>query len=509
MSSSNSTHLIRPNSLCHADCLALLERMDEGVVQSVYLDPPWFSHPSLPIHGTSSAVANGLREYLDNFARVLQQCHRVLTEDGSIVVHAEPHLGQKFALLLAQIFRENHVDDYILPHFGPRQGTRHAALLHYGKSLNTLVNDIRRQVVTSQHDANPDSDPRGPWHPVELTISVERPAFRYEWRGIQPPSGHSWRYQRSELDRLADDGRIQFGLQFPRLKAYLAEREGVPVGTVWDDLRPIGPADGEQLGYISQQPVALIERVILRTSNRGDLILDPYCGSGTSLIAAYRQGRQWIGCDSLGEAIGLTRTRLSSEGLAEGGDWTTYSTADLAAVEAKPIFLRRVLTMFEDLNAAELLVAEGENQFVEWKVSAYWNASAGRKDEQNKKKFVRAVAAFLNSRDGGTVLIGVSDDGTLPGLVDDYEAANRQRPGRDTYELWLRQTLGDRLGKEFNSFVRIMFEDLDGKDVCIVRIAAGNRPACNGDTLPIRRGNQTIDLPLRDALEHARTRWTL
>ncbi len=110
---------------------------------------------------------------------------------------------------------------------------------------------------------------------------------------------------------------------------------------------------------------------------------------------------------------------------------------------------------------------------------------------------------------GGTVLIGVANDGTLPGLADDYKATNPQRPGRDSYELWMRQTLGDRLGKEFDAFVKITFDEVHGKDVCIIRVAAGSRPACNVDKLPIRRGNRTVDLSLKEAIDYSRTRWSL
>ncbi|QEG30226.1 Modification methylase DpnIIB [Gemmata obscuriglobus] len=501
--------MIRPNSLYHADSLTLLERIDGGVARTIYLDPPWFSQPSIGTRGSGSRVANGLRDYLDNFARVLQQCHRILADDGSIIVHAEPSLGQKFALLLEQIFRDNHVDDYILPQFGMNQGVRHAALLHYGKSQNTLLNDVCRPVEESEHVRNPDDDPRGAWRAVDLTTRMDRPMLQFEWRGHQPPIGRSWRYQLSELERLADEGRIHFsaGGSPPRLKAYQSERRSVPVGTIWDDLQPLRGGSAERVGFPSQQPVALIERVILRTSNPDDLVIDPYCGSGTSLVAAHRQDRCWIGCDSSPEAIELTRARLSTAGIAEG--WHDRSAPDLMAIEAKPIFLRRVVTMVEDLNAAEVLIAEGESEFVEWKVSAYWNAFNSQKDEKNKEKLIRSVAAFLNSQDGGTILIGVANDGTLPGLIDDYKATNSQRPGRDSYELWMRQTLRDRLGKEFDPFVKIAFDEVRGQDVCIIRVAGGNRPACNLDKLPIRRGNQTVDLPLKEAIEYSRIRWPL
>lgn len=502
--------MIRSNALYHADCLTLLERMDDGVARTVYLDLPWFSQPFVGTTGSGSRVASGLRDYLENFTRVLQQCHRILADDGSIVVHADPSLGQKFSLLLGQIFRDNHFDDYILPSFRNDQGPRHAALLHYGKSPDSVVNLVRRCVAVNEHEANPDNDPRGPYRVVDLTSHLGRPSLQFEWRGILPPNGRSWRYGIKELERLAQDGRIIFPSigRVPRLKAFMSEREGIPVGTVWDDLQPIRRGDVECVSFGSQQPVALVERLIQRCSNAGDLVVDPYCGSGTSLVAAHRQARRWIGCDSLQEAIDLSRTRLTSEGLCEGRDWISCTSVDLAALEVKPIFLRRVLTMVEDLNVAEVLIEEGESEWVERKVAAYWNAFTGQKDERNKQKFVRSVAAFLNSEKGGTLLLGVADDGTLPGLTDDYNATNPQRPGRDSYELWLRNTLGDKLGKDFGAFLKISFEEVTGRDVCIVRVAAANRPACHGDRLPIRRGNLTVDLPLKEAIDFSRSRWS-
>jgi DNA methylase len=178
----------------------------------------------------------------------------------------------------------------------------------------------------------------------------------------------------------------------PQLKAYLDESSGIPVGTIWDDLRPLGLRDDEHVGFPSQQPAALLEGVSQRASNRGDLIIDAYCGSGTSLVTAHRQDRRWIGGDSMPEVVHLCRSRLVSAGLAEGREWKAYSALDLTAIEAKPCLLRRIVTMMEDLNAADVLIAEGESEWVERKVAAYWNAMTDQKEEKMKDKFVRSVA---------------------------------------------------------------------------------------------------------------------
>ncbi len=191
-----------------------------------------------------------------------------------------------------------------------------------------------------------------------------------------------------------------------------------------------------------------------------------------------------------------------------GVDWTRLSQDAVTDVDIKPIFLRRLVTMVDDFNAAEVLIGEGECEWVEWKVAAYWNAYYSKKDENNKDKVIRSVAGFLNSTEGGTLLIGVADDGSVAGLADDYRAVSSQKPGRDKYELWLRQIIGAKLGSEFDRFIKISFEEIGEKDICLIRVAAGNRPAFNGDTLPVRKGNRTNNLTLKEALQYSRIRWS-
>ena len=140
----------------------------------------------------------------------------------------------------------------------------------------------------------------------------------YEWQGYPyPPMG--WRYQKDTMQRLHDEGRIHYptspdGLpdisKRPRLKRYLWEQKGPVLGNVWTDIHPLSAHAKERLGYPTQKPVALLERILNASSNPGDVVLDPFCGCGTTVHAAQKLGRKWIGIDVTHLAIGLIEKRL-------------------------------------------------------------------------------------------------------------------------------------------------------------------------------------------------------
>ncbi|AWB47316.1 hypothetical protein HYN69_01275 [Gemmobacter aquarius] len=121
-----------------------------------------------------------------------------------------------------------------------------------------------------------------------------------------------WRYSRENMEALIEEGRI---IQtkpggVPQYKRYLDEMPGVPCSDAWDDIRPINSQAQERLGYPTQKPVALLERILNASSNPGDTVLDPFCGCGTTVHAAQKLGRRWIGIDVTHLAIGLIEKRL-------------------------------------------------------------------------------------------------------------------------------------------------------------------------------------------------------
>jgi hypothetical protein len=140
----------------------------------------------------------------------------------------------------------------------------------------------------------------------------------YVWKGFPYPA-KGWRFQKSTMEKLDRDGRIYYPKnkdgslntrRRPRLKRYLREMSGLLMGNVWSDINPINSQAQERLGYPTQKPLALLERIIEASSNKGDLVLDPFCGCGTTIDAAQKLGRRWIGIDITHLAINLIRHRL-------------------------------------------------------------------------------------------------------------------------------------------------------------------------------------------------------
>lgn len=144
----------------------------------------------------------------------------------------------------------------------------------------------------------------------DLTAARGGDGLSYEFHGRKPYRGRSWAYSRENMEKFLREGRLLFPESggAPVLKQYLDEMPGVALQNDWPD---IGPVSGrERLGYPTQKPVALLERILTLSSNRGDLVLDPFCGCCTTIHAAQKLGRRWIGIDSSQPAISLASRRM-------------------------------------------------------------------------------------------------------------------------------------------------------------------------------------------------------
>lgn len=173
-----------------------------------------------------------------------------------------------------------------------------------------------------------------------MTFSSVNPSRQFEWRGTKPPSNRSWGYPLEKLEELWAQGRIltkQDGTpRLDGLKVYLDETKGKPLTTLWDDVGRIGNTSSERLGYPTQKPEALLERIIKASSNEGDLIADIFCGSGTTLSVAEKLGRKWIGADLGKFAIHTTRKRMigvQRELKKAGKDYRAFEVLNLGKYE--------------------------------------------------------------------------------------------------------------------------------------------------------------------------------
>src|SRR5690606_32875432 len=181
---------------------------------------------------------------------------------------------------------------------------------------NTPYEPLSDKYVES-HYSNKDADGRR-YQLTSILSPSPRPNMMYEWRGFEsPPMG--WRFSRERMAELDADGHIWYPrhksgeldtTKRPRFKRYLDEQKGTVLSTVWSDIPPLNAQAQERLGYPTQKPVALLERILNASSNPGDLVLDPFCGCGTAVHAAQKLGREWAGIDITHLAISLIEKRM-------------------------------------------------------------------------------------------------------------------------------------------------------------------------------------------------------
>ena len=291
--------------------------------------------------------------YLSMMAPRLVELRRVLKPCGSLYLHCDPTSSHYLKLLLDAVFGPKMFRGEIVwkrssAHSDTKQGSKqpgriHDVLLFYTKTSEWTWNEVytpyadsyvgrdyrlveegtgrrfRRDNLTA---ARPGGDTKYEWR-VKKTAAVrerwvadledeyQNPVDGWEYRGVHPYKGRYWAYSTANMKQFAQEGRLRHTYEgMPEYKRYLDEMSGIPLQDLWTDVPPIGSGMAERLGYPTQKPEALLERILQASSNEGDLILDAFCGCGTTVAAAERLKRRWIGIDITHLAISLIRHRL-------------------------------------------------------------------------------------------------------------------------------------------------------------------------------------------------------
>jgi site-specific DNA-methyltransferase (adenine-specific) len=282
---------------------------------------------------------NDMMAYLAMMAPRLVELRRTLKPTGSLYLHCDATASHYLKLLCDAVFGPNTFQNEIIwkrtgSHGGAKRwGPIHDVILFFGKTDEPKWNRVYQ-------DYDPDyisdfyrfEDEKGRYRLVTLTGAETRTGDSgAPWRGIDPTkSGRHWALPSYALNGLASKEEIakmttqqkldlldKHGCIYwppkgsvPQQKRYLSDGEGVQVQDIITDIQPISSQAKERLGYPTQKPVALLERIIQASSNPGDLVLDPFCGCGTTIDAAEKLGRQWIGIDITQLAITLIKKRL-------------------------------------------------------------------------------------------------------------------------------------------------------------------------------------------------------
>jgi DNA modification methylase len=262
--------------------------------------------------------------YLAMMAPRLVELRRVLKESGSIYLHCDPTASHYLKLLMdgvfgATMFRTEIVWKRSSAHNDGKQGRKihghiHDVILFYSKAddwiWNQTFTEYDESYTTSFYRYIEEGTGRR-YRLGDLTAAKPGGDTSYEWKGRGPYKGRFWAYSRANMEEFEREGRLVYSKSgMPAYKRYLDEMPGVPLQDVWTDIPPIGPQAQERLGYPTQKPEALLERILRASSNEGDVVLDPFCGCGTTVQVAQKLNRRWIGIDITHLAIGLIKTRL-------------------------------------------------------------------------------------------------------------------------------------------------------------------------------------------------------
>lgn len=326
---------------------------------------------------------NDVMAYLVMMSIRLIELHRVLKPTGSLYLHCDPTASHYLKLVLDQVFGPANFRNEIVwkrtsAHNDPgRYGANIDLLLFYTKGNTWIWNQIYRA-----HDEeyrarfrHKDSDGRE-WSDYDLTAKgLSGGGYEYEYKGVKT----LWRCPLETMQQLDIEGKLHFtkagGI---RIKRYLDENKGVVLQSVWDDIPPINSQARERLGYDTQKPLALLERIINASSNEGDVVLDPFCGCGTAVVAAQKLNRKWIGIDITHLAINLMRIRLKD------------------SFGIKP----EVIGEPKDLaGAKELAHQKDKYQFQWWAVDLIGARPAGEK-KKGADKGIDGVISFIDDPTG-------------------------------------------------------------------------------------------------------------
>jgi site-specific DNA-methyltransferase (adenine-specific) len=355
---------------CGDNLEVLRECVPDGSVDLVYLDPPFNSRRTYNIvyknsqaqaeafkdhwsweeaapqylqllenHDTPQRVRTllrGLKEllvdddadllaYLAMMAPRLFLLHQKLKENGCLYLHCDPTASHYLKILLDASFGPDRFTNEVIW----KRTNVHSDAKRWSPVSDTILFYCKGREKTWNPEYAPHSDEYlatkyryvdedGRRYRLDnMTSPNPRPNMMYEWRGHASPL-KGWRYSRERMAELHAAGRIWYPdskKKRPQLKRYLDEMSGTVLGNVWTDIDPINSQAKERVGYPTQKPIPLLERIISASSNEGDVVLDPFCGCGTTIEACEKLGRRWIGIDIAAKAVEVTERRFADREL--------------------------------------------------------------------------------------------------------------------------------------------------------------------------------------------------
>ncbi|MHB9291287.1 hypothetical protein Holit_00360 [Hollandina sp. SP2] len=328
------------NKLILGDNLEILKTMDAESVDLIYLDPPFFSNRNYEIiWGDAGEVrsfqdrwAGGVDHYIAWLKERVAEMYRVLKPRGSLFLHCDWHADAYIRVdILDRLFGGNNFRGQIIwkRYAAHSLGTKNLDMISdsiyiYSKS-NAFVyhvqygekQDMKADGVTERFPRiEPETGRRFQDVALEQSSNKSSKDEKRIIQGKEVVAKMGWRWTQETFDqRIEENPYIIYWTKTgrPRYKIYADEYEGLPLGNVWDDIPAINTMAKERIGYPTQKPEALLERILKMASNEGDTVLDPFMGGGTTIAVADRLNRQWVGIDQSAMAVKVTELRLQKQ----------------------------------------------------------------------------------------------------------------------------------------------------------------------------------------------------
>ena len=279
------------------------------------------------LHTASLTHGKGMQSYLTMMAVRLLEMRRILKNTGSIYLHCDPTASHYLKLLMDATFGAGQFRNEIAwqrtlakGQMTRRLPNNHDVILGYQKTVTATWNteaafqpydENALDAKTAAKYSHRDSDARRYQLTALTSPSSNRPNLTYEFLSIT----RVWRWTRQRMQEAYDNGLVVQPRPgaVPRFKRYLDEQRGRPLADVWNDIPPVNSQAKERVGYPTQKPLALLERLVAASSNEGDVVLDPFAGCATACVAAEKLERQWVGIDLSPMAYRLVQERLARE----------------------------------------------------------------------------------------------------------------------------------------------------------------------------------------------------
>lgn len=307
----------------------------------IYMDPPYATGMDFISKELESAYKDHMdeAEYLEYLRRRLILSREVLSDDGSIYLHIGHQMVSHVKLIMDEVFGKSNFRNIIT--------RRKCSSKNYTKKQYANINDFvlfyskNDNYKWSQPGVTPDkewiekeynkSDDRGLYKLVPIHApGVRNGATGKEWKGMLPPPGKHWQYTPETLDELDASGMMHWSKNGnPRKKVYLTKDKKIPLTDYWQNYRDAHHQSVMITGYPTEKNLDMLKMIVSASSEPGDLVLDPFCGSGTTLHAARDLGRRWIGMDQSITAAKSTIKRMNS-GMEKMGDYVTRKNKEPA-----------------------------------------------------------------------------------------------------------------------------------------------------------------------------------